>query len=162
MQYLLFEDYPEKDTLIRNAQTLLNRALRHGRKQWGQMLNMDKAMDRIKCIATKGLDCQGIFGVVLNGTHLLLFSVAPLWFMDDPVLVEQFFIRIAPGPEAGAYAALEQLARDLELSHIVMATAFAGRDEALGKVYEHYGYSKQSSQYIKEVSWPQSHPSSGP
>lgn len=155
-----FDEYPERDTLIRNAQTLFKRALRHQKKQWGDIVDFDQAMSVIKYIADHG-QFAGIRAVVLNGTHLLFYSVGNLWFIKTPVLVEQFFIRIAPGPEAGAYAELDELARELGLSHIIMATAFAGSDEALGSVYERHGYTKQSSQYIKEVTWPQS-PASSP
>jgi hypothetical protein len=129
-----------------------------GGKDWAGKVDPARAIAALRQLAEEPAEDAALFAVVLNDTHLLVFTLAAPWYANagDRWLVEQFFIRIAPGDAAGAYEAIDLVAEDFQASHIIMATAFAKDDAALGKVYERYGYAQQSAQFVKEAAWQQS------
>lgn len=162
--YEFLHEYGERYPLLWEAPDHIKRLLRRqGRKAWGDMVDFDKALEQIQLMANVDTAFgQNLFAVVLNGTHLFVFSVSNPWYAPlERWLVEQFFLRIAPGDAGGAYEAIELVAKDFQASRIIMATAFAANDAALGKVYQAHGYTQQSTQYVKEASWLQSAPSLG-
>lgn len=154
--YEPFEEYSERYTLLWEAPDLIASTFARTTKLWEGTTDVTGALDVFHRIAD-GNQPPGLDAVVLNGSHLLLYSLAAPWWNPTEVwLSEQFFIRIGRGPTACAFAAIEQLASDLGASHIVMATGLAKSDEALGKLYSRFGYSQQSTQHVKEAKWLQS------
>lgn len=148
-------EWEGRTTLLWEAPEHIERLVKRSKPEWFQAIDIDHVIATLKDLAA-GNNPGGLQAVILNGSHLLVFSIGGPWFGKDTWLIEQFFMRVGKGDEADAYAALELLAEDAGASHIIMATALARNDEALGKVYQRYGYTKQSTQYVKEAQWLQS------
>lgn len=146
-------------TLLWKAPDLLPRLIARSKPEWFKAIDIDHVRATLDDLANNR-HAGNLQAVILNGSHLLIFSIGGPWFAQGTWLIEQFFMRVGPGDEADAFAALELLAEDAGASHIIMATALARNDEALGKVYQRYGYTKQSTQYVKEAQWLQSAQSS--
>lgn len=149
-----FSLWEGRDILLWKAPEVISRLQRKSKDAWFEHIDTDRVVETLQMLS-RGLHPNGLSAAILNNSHLLVYSLGGPWFTigGERWLVEQFFMRVDHGEEAGAYEALELLAEDLGASRIIMATALARRDEALGKVYERYGYAKQSSQYVKEARW---------
>lgn len=151
--YTWLQDFERRDTLLWEVPDRLARIQQRSKTEWFNIIDTDEAVNTLRELA-QGNNPGGLQAVVLSDSHLLVFSLGGPWYAPHKRwLIEQFFARIGPGDEAQAYEALELLAEDTQASHIIMATALARHDEALGRVYERYGFAKQSSQYVKEARW---------
>lgn len=132
------------------AAVVMQRSGRDG-KDWAARLETDSALAIFQRLAD-GEDIPGLQAVILNDSHLLVYSLGhPWWTKDKAWLIEQFFIRIGRGPAAGAFHDLDELAKSLGATTVVMATSLAANDQALGRLYARHGYTPQSSQHIKEL-----------
>lgn len=149
-----FSLWDGRDILLWKAPEVIARLQQRSKGEWFENIDTTRVVETLRKLG-QGLHPGGLSAAILNNSHLLVYSLGGPWFAQDGErwLIEQFFMRVDAGEEAGAYEALELLAEDLGASRIIMATALARRDEALGKVYERYGYAKQSSQYVKEARW---------
>lgn len=155
MAYVPLSNSPLKDDILAQAPALAFSVLsrqRGGGKDWERRTDLDAVLELYRLMAD-GSEPYGLKTVILNGTHLLTYSISSPWYNPSARwLVEQFFIRIRPGHDPSpAYAAIEEVARDEAADTIVLATAFAPDDEALGETYSKYGYTKQSTQHIKQL-----------
>lgn len=156
-RYIPLDQLPErqKEFLLENGRKIIDRVFARltsrGSKgdEWTGRVDVDAAWQVFERLL-EGETIQGLNAVVLNGSHLFIYSLGAAWFNpDEPWLIEQFFIRLFPGPSDGAFEAIEELAEDLGASATVMATSLAPDDASLGRLYEAHGYRLQSSQYIK-------------
>jgi len=119
-------------------------------KTWASRLDPDKALARFAMLLD-GEDVPGVRAVVLNDSHIFLYTVASPWWGGDNWLAELFYIRVARGSTPLAMEAIELLARDSFCSSIVFATSLAARDASLGRLLHQYGYKQESTQHIKDV-----------
>jgi hypothetical protein len=132
------------------AASVMQRSERDG-KDWDNRLDIEPALDTFQALAD-GKEIPGLQAVVLNDSHLLVYGIGhPWWTNHKKWLIEQFFIRIGRGSADAAFHDLDEFAKSLGCSSIVMATSLAASDEALGRLYAKHGYSPQSSQHIKEL-----------
>lgn len=132
------------------AAAVMQRSVRDG-KDWDNRLDIEAALDVFQALAD-GKEIPGLMAVVLNDSHLLVYALgSPWWTNRKTWLTEQFFIRIGRGSADGAFNDLDEFAKSLGCSSIVMATSLAANDEALGRLYARHGYSPQSSQHIKDL-----------
>lgn len=129
---------------------ILRRADRRG-KAWAGRMNYQDVVAALRRIVAG--EHPAMRAVVLCDTHLFVYCVGPVWWDDHTNwLIEQFFVRIGPG-DTDPLAAIEELAVALCCKHVVFGTSLAPDDEALGRYLATAGYTKESSQYIKEVTW---------
>jgi hypothetical protein len=129
---------------------VFTRSMRDG-KVWAQFLDREACVLAFQWLAEHE-DLQGLRAVVLNDSHLLAYCVAPMWFAPDkPLLVEQFFMRMARGSGDAAMDDIKQLARDAGCHAVLMATMLAPDDDALGRLYERHGATRHSAQYLMEI-----------
>jgi hypothetical protein len=120
-------------------------------KTWAQFLDAQACIDLFAWLAVHE-ELQGLRCVIVNDSHLLAYCVAPMWFAPDkPLLVEQFFMRVARGSSDAAMEDVKQLARDNGCAAVLMATMLAPDDDALGRLYERHGGVKHSTQYLMEI-----------
>lgn len=148
-----FHLYPHKDALMQRAPeiaaSVMQRSERDG-KDWDNRLESEAALAIFQRLAD-GEDIPGLQAVILNDSHLLVYSLGhPWWCKDKAWMIEQFFIRIDRGPASGAFHDLDELAKSLGCTTVVMATSLAANDQALGRLYAKHGYRPQSSQHFKE------------
>lgn len=149
----LHEHEPIKALITRDMQAIydnvLSRSARDG-KNWDMRINPADALDVIVNLMFN-TGPPGLEAVVLNDSHVLLFSVGNPWWSKTPWLVEQFYIRLARGPSSIALADVDQLARDRNCTSIVFGTSLSADDEALSRLLARAGYQPQSRQLIKEL-----------
>jgi hypothetical protein len=149
----LHEHEPIKALITRDMQTLydtvLARSSRDG-KDWDSRINPSDALDVIVSLMFNA-GPPDLEAVVLNDSHLLLFSVGNPWWSKTPWLIEQFYIRLARGTSSAALMAVDQLARDRSCTSIIFGTSLAADDEALSRLLARAGYQPQSRQLIKEL-----------
>lgn len=120
-------------------------------KTWENRTDIEAAIAVAQALAD-GQDIPGLQATVLNNSHLLVYSVGSPWYASSSKwLIEQFFIRIGRGTVGCALNDLDELARQLGATTVVMATSLAANDAALGRLYAQHGYSSQSSQHFKEL-----------
>lgn len=148
---------PLKIYLADNADDLMAVALERTAKGkgrlWQDEIDLDFVIGQFYMLLMDGRsELPGLRAAVLNKSHLLMYTVQTSWLNPKKRwLTEQFFLRIGKGSSDDAFAALETLAADQGATTIIMATALAPRDAALGSLYQRHGYSLQSSQWIKQV-----------
>jgi hypothetical protein len=120
-------------------------------KTWAQFLDRDACVSVFQWLAEHE-ELAGLRCAIVNDSHLFAYCVAPMWFAPDkPLLVEQFFMRVARGSADDAMQDIKQLARDNGCAAVLMATMLAPDDEALGRLYVKHGGSLHSSQYLLEI-----------
>lgn len=120
-------------------------------KVWAQFIDADAAIAVFEHL-TEHEDMGGLRCAIVGNSHLLAYCVAPMWFAPTkPLLVEQFFMRVARGSSDAAMEEIKQLARDNDCAAVLMATMLAPDDDALGRLYERHGGSKHSTQYLMEI-----------
>lgn len=127
----------------------VQRADRDG-KHWAQRLSKDEAVAKVRGILDG--EVAGVYAIVLADTHLMFVSVGNVWWSDKPWLLEQWYMRIAPG-RSDPLAAVDELAKDLGCSTVVFGTSLSPNDRALGRLLERSGYQLESTQYIKDYAW---------
>ncbi|MES1979735.1 MAG: hypothetical protein V4451_16975 [Pseudomonadota bacterium] len=149
-----FHEYPHRGELMKRAPEIMDAVLRRSAgkgKDWEGRMDTEAAIEIAQALAD-GQDIPGLQATVLNNSHLVIYSLGSPWYACTKVwFIEQFFIRIGRGPVACALHDLEDLARALGASTIVMATSLAANDSALGRLYAQHGYSGQSTQHFKEL-----------
>ena len=156
--YTPLVEYADRYTLLWKAPDEMKRVFAKSKPEWEKSIDFDGALRTIQRIAD-GRPVQGVDAVILNDSHLFVYSVlSPWWQPGERWLTEQFFVRIGRGFTSCAFHAIDLLAEDYRASKIVMATGLAKSDEALGKLYRRFGYSQQSTQHVKEAEWLQSLP----
>jgi hypothetical protein len=129
---------------------VLQRSERDG-KVWAQFLDPEACVSVFQWLAEHE-ELAGLRCVIVNDSHLLAYCVAPMWFAPDkPLLVEQFFMRLARGSSDQAMDDIKQLARDNGCAALLMATMLAPDDEALGRLYRKHGGAQHSTQYLMEL-----------
>lgn len=127
----------------------VQRADRDG-KHWAHRLTKDAAVAKVRGILDD--EVAGIYAVVLADTHLMFVSVGNMWWSEKPWLIEQWYMRVAPG-RSDPMAAIDKMAADLGCESIAFGTSLAPNDRALGRLLERSGYRLESTQYIKDVGW---------
>lgn len=149
----LHEHEAIKELITRDMKAIyaavLSRSERDG-KDWNNRVNANDALEVIVSLMFNE-GPPGLEAVVLNDSHLLLFSVGNPWWSKTPWLIEQFYIRLARGPSDKALAALDELAADRKCTSIVFGTSMAAKDAALARLLGRAGYTPQSQQLIKEL-----------
>lgn len=129
-------------------QRSLDRADRED-KSFTSGLNPDECYDIFLGLC-RGEYMDGLQGVVLNDTHLFLYTVSRLWFKKGDWLIEQFYMRLNPRLIGNPLETLTGFARALDVQGIIFATMMAN-DNALGSLLQGAGYTQQSTQYVKEL-----------
>lgn len=154
MTFVPLRKHPRKGEILAAIPALAFKVLsrsREGGKDWAPMVDL-RAVTRAYEAMAMGHIRDGLKTAILNDSHLITYSMGSPWYAPRQFfLIEQFFIRIAPGPTDLAFAALDDLAKEEEADAIVMATAFAPNDADLAATYARYGYSQQSTQHIKQL-----------
>jgi hypothetical protein len=151
--YTLAREHPLFRQIYDSAAELFDRAVarstRDG-KTWHLRLNKEEAVAQ----ARKVLDGSaiGVYAFILCDTHLLFVSVGRMWWETQPWLIEQWYLRIAPG-RSDPLAAVDMLATDLGCSAVAFGTSLAANDAALGRMLTSKGYRLESTQYIKDYTW---------
>lgn len=149
-----FHQHPMRDELIARApelaQAVLARSGREG-KRWAEFLDVDACVGVFDWLAQHE-DLQGLRAAIVGESHFFAYCVAPMWFAPTrPLLVEQFFMRVARGSCDAAMEDIKQLGRDCGCWGVLMATMLAPDDAALGRLYERHGGTQHSSQYLMEI-----------
>lgn len=147
-------EHPLAGYLIANSVRLyegvLDRSLRDN-KRFADNIDHDAALGTV-ILLLQGNDIPGINAVILNDSHLLVYSVAQPWFSGSELwLIEQFYMRVGRGSSDAALDAVDELGRSLDCGRVVFGTSLAPSDKALGRLLERRGYLPQSSQLIKEL-----------
>lgn len=118
-----------------------------GDKTWTHLIDRDAVALAIRdAVAGHG----PLKAIIVEDTHLFVYTVASPWWDSRPWMMEQFYCRLRPG-RGDPLAAVEELARDLGCAVVGFATSFAPRDAALGRLLARSGYIPQSSQHMKEL-----------
>jgi hypothetical protein len=130
----------------------VERSARDGKK-WDTRLDRNEAVARARLILNDSI--PGVRAYILCDTHLMFASIGKMWWADKPWLIEQWYMRVAPG-RSNPLAAVEKLADDNGCAATVFGTSLAAKDVALGRLLERSGYRIESTQYIKDYTWPQS------
>ncbi len=138
------------DAMRQRAPAIMARSSRSG-KTWAAIVDVDAALEIFEWLCENESYAELLRAVIVGESHFLAYAVSPMWFAPGrPWLVEQFFLRVAPGDHLLAMADIDQLAQSVGARGTVMATMLAPDDEALGRLFEQDGYRKQCSQYLKE------------
>lgn len=151
--YTLANAHPLYQQLMDSAPALydrlVQRADRDG-KNWAARIDKDTAIARVRAILSNEDD--GVTAAILADTHLLFVSVGRMWWSDKPWLIEQWYMRVAPG-RSDPMAAIDKMAADLGCYAVGFGTSLAPNDRALGRLLERSGYRLESTQYIKDLAW---------
>ncbi len=123
-------------------------------KSWATRIDPDLALKQFARLLD-GQPVPGVKAVMLGDSHVLLYSVSTPWWGGAPWLAEQFYVRVGRGPVDTAMRAIEQLAEHEQCGTIVFATSLAARDASLSRLLFSYGYSQESTQHIKDLTWQQ-------
>lgn len=86
---------------------------------------------------------------VLADTHLFLFKVEYIFWLDKLVLCEYALLRYKPGDCTEAYQAIDQIARQAGVDHIVIGTSAAVRNDAYCRLLQQHGYQPASVNFLK-------------
>lgn len=92
---------------------------------------------------------------VIDNTHILLYMMQDVWWLQKEVLVEYSFIRYKPEPADNltrVFAGIDQLAKQLGVTTVVMSTSASVRNEAYSRVLKSHGYVLGAHQHVKEIS----------
>lgn len=132
------------------APVVMARSRRQG-KTWAAIIDVESALGIFAWLAENETYADHLRAVIVGESHFFAYAVSPMWFAPaKPWLVEQFFLRVAPGEHQHAMADIDAMAQALGVRGTLMATMLAPDDEALGRLFEQGGYRKQCSQYLKE------------
>ena len=147
-------EHPLAPYLLANCvelyEAMIGRSLRDN-KRFADNIDHDAALGTVVSLL-QGAELPGINAVILNDSHLLVYSVAQPWFSGTELwLIEQFYMRVGRGNSDAALDAVDDLGRSLGCGRVVFGTSLAASDKALGRLLERRGYSPQSSQLIKEL-----------
>lgn len=147
-------EHPLAGYLLANSRqlywTMLGRSERDG-KSFADLIDHNAALSTVESLL-RGEPSEGVQAVILNDSHLLVYSVGAPWFAGQDVwLIEQFYMRVGRGSSDAALDAVDELGRSLGCSTVVFGTSLAPSDKALGRLLERRGYLPQSSQLIKEL-----------
>lgn len=117
-------------------------------KGWGT-----GSVARLLHYAEDAADGKGEFqAVVLADTHILMFQLSDIWWLDGDAIVEYSFFRYKPGGNVDdVYLAMEQLARNYGAKQIVIASSASVSDKAYARLLVRQGFTQGSIQFIKEI-----------
>lgn len=130
----------------------LTSVIRRSSKQWADTaLEMEEAL-AVFYKLTMQAEYQGMKAVMLNDSHLLMYTVGSTWYAPHKkILLEQFYLRVGRGSGPEALEEIKELARAEGATGIIMATSLASNDAALGRLLAQSGYSPMSSMHYMEV-----------
>lgn len=109
--------------------------------------------DRLLRIAEDAADGTGEFqAVVLADTHILMFQLSDVWWLDGDAIVEYSFFRYKEGGNVDdVYRAMEQLARNYGAKQVVIASSASVSDKAYARLLRQQGFTQGSIQFVKEI-----------
>lgn len=111
------------------------------------------SVDRLLHYAEDAADGVGDFqAVVLADTHILMFQLSDVWWLDGDAIVEYAFFRYKEGGNTDhVYLAMEQLARNYGAKQIVIASSASVSDKAYARLLCSQGFVQGSIQFVKEI-----------
>lgn len=151
--YTLAIQHPLFNSIYESAPQLFDSALARSKrngKTWDTRLDKEDAVARARLILSD--EVPGLRAYILCDTHLLFASIGQMWWSSDPWLIEQWYLRVAPG-RSDPLAAVDRLAQDAGCSAVAFGTSLAANDAALGRMLTSKGYRLESTQYIKDYTW---------
>lgn len=99
---------------------------------------------------------HGIQAVVINGEYLLLYTVCESWWLDKPVLCEEFLLSLKKdGNINNCLDVIETLAKDEGCGAVCIGTAASPSNEVYARLLNRHGYKTLAYQLFKEVKWDQ-------
>ena len=109
--------------------------------------------DRIK--RSLDLACLGHednFVLVTAGPCLVGYNIGQPWWGDMVAISEEFVVRYKPGNFADTIRELEQHARSLGCTALVISSLAMVRQESYGNYLKRKGFREVSREYIKDIS----------
>jgi hypothetical protein len=144
-----------KEAVLAGGVERLRKVLAKSDKAWAKNFPVQAAFDIVAAFARGDTPVPHVQATVLADSHLLLWGLAEPWYYPGQKwLVEEFFIRVGAGCHKDALKSLDLLAENVGATGIVMATALARSDLALGRLLAQQGYSPMNSQHFKPIGGP--------
>lgn len=108
---------------------------------------------RLLHYAEDAADGKGEFqAVVLADTHILMFQLSEVWWLDGDAIVEYAFFRYKDGGNVNdVYLAMEQLARNYKAKQVIIASSASVSDKAYARLLRSQGFVQGSIQLVKEI-----------
>lgn len=108
---------------------------------------------RLLHFAEDAADGKGEFqAVVLADTHILMFQLSEVWWLDGDAIVEYAFFRFKDGGNVDdVYLAMEQLARNYGAKQVIIASSASVSDKAYARLLRSQGFVQGSIQFVKEI-----------
>lgn len=135
---------PGDHEVIRSA---ISMAVSSGSKEWLGLIDLEQGTNRL---------FRGeIPSFIVAETYLLVAAPTTPWYAGDQttVLAEHIVIKVydGPGKFQDVIQALHAMARHWNCRGICVGTALAPIDNALARMYERHGFSKQAFELFKEI-----------
>lgn len=141
-----------RHAMLEGGEERLRKVIQKSTKGWAATLPVDTLVNIVREYADGEQPVPHVHATVLAGSHLLLWGLASPWYAPGQVwLLEEFFLRVGVGSLDDALASLDSLAQEVHATGVVMATALARSDAALGRLLAARGYSPMNSQHFKTV-----------
>ena len=136
--------------LLALVKTLTSRLLSRCKPEWKTRFDQDK----IELMVTGALCGQKPYGmqaVLLNHSHLLIYTTGHTWYNQARVLDEQLMVRVSEGSFTDALAALDLLVKDECCDYVTLGTLLSHNDAAYTRLAEQNGFTLAANILLKEV-----------
>lgn len=136
--------HPGDEEVIRSA---ISMTVKAGTKEWLRLIDLKRGTDRI----IKG----EVPAFIVSETYLLVAAPAVPWYGADDtrVLAEHMVLKVynGPGKFQDVIQAMHGLARHWNCRGICVGTALAPVNDALARMYQRHGFTKQAYELFKEI-----------